>query len=57
MPVENVEGPHGRTRMISRVSVDNATWHSDTVPRLHRQAVPAPWATSGAIPSFILVIH
>ena len=31
--------------MSSRLSVDNATWHSDTVLRMHRQAVPVPWGT------------
>jgi len=46
------EGPHGRTRRSSRVSFDNAKWHGDTVPRMHRQAVPAPRATPGAVPSF-----
>jgi len=28
-------GPHGRTRMGSQVSFDNATWHGYTVPRMH----------------------
>jgi len=46
------DGPHGRTRMSGRVSFDDATWHGDTVPRMHRQAVPAPWAAPGAVPSF-----
>jgi len=41
------QGPHGRTQTSSRVSFDNAMWHGDTVPRMHRQAVPAPWATPG----------
>ena len=38
------QGPHGRTRTSSWLSFDNATWHGDTVLRMHWQAVPAPWA-------------
>jgi len=45
--VEN--GPHGRPRMSSWVSFDNATWYDDTVPRLHWQTVATPWATPGAV--------
>jgi len=48
--VEN--GPHGHTRMSSWVSFNNATWHGDSVLRMHWQAVPAPWATLGTVPSF-----
>jgi len=52
-PVENGRGWPARTHPNEqRVSFDNATWHSDTVLRMHRQAVPAPWATPGAVPSF-----
>jgi len=46
------DGPLGRTRMNSRVSFDSTTWQGDTVPHKQRQAVPAPWATPGAVPSF-----
>ena len=42
--------------MSSRLSVDNATWHDDTVLHMHRQAVPAPGATPGSIPSFFAPI-
>jgi len=47
------DGPHSSsTRMSSRESFDNAMWHSEKVPRMYQPAVPEPWATPGAFPSF-----
>jgi len=46
------DGPANRTRMSSRVSFDNATWQGNAVPCVQWQAVAAPWATPGAVPSF-----
>jgi len=46
------DGPHGRTRMSSRKSFDNAMWHCEKLPRMYQPAMPAPWATPGAVPSF-----
>jgi len=46
------DGPLGRTRMSTWLSFDSATWQGNPVPRKQRQAVPAAWATPGAVPSF-----